>query len=84
MVLQLTTGGHPSRTELDVLARLVKDINSGLPNETAKFQSLLESDLGAEMPLHISLSRSMMLLTDQRQPFTDMFTSLLEDVGVRP
>ena len=80
----LTSGGYPTRAESDLLATSIKELNDSVSNEITKVQSQLQSDLGAELPLHISLSRSMMLLTDQRQPFSDTFKSLLEEAGIRP
>lgn len=44
--------------------------------------NLLKSDLGAELPLHISLSRPIVLLTDQRQPFLDALTTAVKTCGV--
>lgn len=49
-----------------------------------KLQSLLCSDLGAHLPLHISLSRPMVLLNEQRQPFQDMMEAEIIQSGVRP
>lgn len=46
--------------------------------------SLLKNDLGTELPLHISLSRSLSLLTDQRQRFIDTVTKNTSRSGVRP
>ena len=80
----LTSGGYPARAESDLLATLIQELNNRVSNESAKVQSQLQSDLGAEQPLHISLSRSMMLLTDQRQAFSDTFKSFLENADIRP
>ena len=46
--------------------------------------SLLQSDLGAQLPLHISLSRSLNLRTEQRQPFLDTLEKAISDSSVRP
>lgn len=46
--------------------------------------SLLLSDLSAPLPLHISLSRSLVLKTDQRDQFLQHTTTNLRDARVRP
>ena len=46
--------------------------------------SLLSSDLGAELPLHISLSRSLALAISQRQPFIDLLAEAVAGSGIRP
>lgn len=46
--------------------------------------SLLISDLGAALPLHISLSRSISLTTEQRQPFLDTLEQGLADSRITP
>lgn len=46
--------------------------------------SLLTSDLGAELPLHISLSRTLMLGTEQRQPYTKNLEQAIGVSGVKP
>ncbi|MCJ1313053.1 poly(U)-specific 3'-to-5' RNA exonuclease [Agyrium rufum] len=74
----------PSSTESRNLKGLISKINSQLKEPKDRVQSLLESDLGVELPLHISLSRSMMLLTEQRQPFLDELESQLYSQGVHP
>lgn len=49
-----------------------------------QLHSLLTSDLGAALPLHISLSRTLMLATDQRQLFTESLPTAIEESGVKP
>jgi len=66
------------------LDSLVRNLNSGSENKIPTVQSLLESELGAEMPLHISLSRSLMLSTDERQRFIEKLKSVLEEYVTKP
>ncbi|CCU76472.1 hypothetical protein BGHDH14_bgh00376 [Blumeria hordei DH14] len=49
-----------------------------------QLHSLLTSDLGVPLPLHISLSRSIHITTDQRSPFFDSLKRLLNSSGIRP
>lgn len=52
--------------------------------EAGQIQSLLQSDLAVQLPLHISLSRSMALPTDQRQMFLETLEALLNDAAIQP
>ncbi|KAL6715973.1 poly(U)-specific 3'-to-5' RNA exonuclease [Lecanora helva] len=56
------------------------DIGSG----ERKIHSLLKSDLGAELPLHISLSRSLSLRGAQRQAFSDALTTAVNKGNISP
>jgi U6 snRNA phosphodiesterase len=49
-----------------------------------RMHSLLESDLGAPLPLHISLSRPVVLATAQKQPFTGLLEDAIQELGVDP
>lgn len=53
-----------------------------LPN--VRLESLLKSDLEADLPLHISLSRTLMLATHERQTFTDALEAAIGASGVKP
>lgn len=53
-------------------------------NGENRVQSLLASDLGAPLPLHVSLSRPIGFLTDQKEPFLTSLTHYLKACGVRP
>ncbi|MCJ1435891.1 poly(U)-specific 3'-to-5' RNA exonuclease [Xylographa pallens] len=75
---------YPTTAESSKLATLIDKLNDEVFDGDAKLQSLLQSELGAELPLHISLSRSLMLLTDERQPFVDTFKHFLDKSTVRP
>lgn len=46
--------------------------------------SLLQSELGVELPLHISLSRSLALTTDQRRPFLDAIERGIIELRIAP
>ncbi|KAI4122288.1 MAG: hypothetical protein LQ347_006553 [Umbilicaria vellea] len=52
--------------------------------EEIPIHSLLKSDLGAELPLHISLSRPITLLTDHRQPFAELLEQTISRSSTRP
>ncbi|KAH0539089.1 hypothetical protein FGG08_004327 [Glutinoglossum americanum] len=45
---------------------------------------LESSDLGTPLPLHISLSRPVVLTTEQRQNFAGSLQEVIENSGVRP
>ncbi|KAL8678567.1 MAG: hypothetical protein Q9224_007104 [Gallowayella concinna] len=49
-----------------------------------RLQSLLKSELGAGLPLHVSLSRTLMLATHQRRSFTDALQTAIGESGVQP
>ena len=49
-----------------------------------KIHSLLKSDLGVHLPLHISLSAPLILRTEQREVFMEKLQDAVEDSGVRP
>lgn len=55
-----------------------------LSSERHQVNSLLNSDLGTALPLHISLSRPLMLVTDERQPFNDSLASEINRSSLRP
>lgn len=44
----------------------------------------MRSDLGAQLPLHVSLSRPIVLVTEQRQAFAEAFESSIFRSGTRP
>ena len=46
--------------------------------------SLLRSDLGAQLPLHISLSRPVVLRTEQRQSFMETYQTAIQTSHVPP
>ncbi|MCJ1249050.1 poly(U)-specific 3'-to-5' RNA exonuclease [Trapelia coarctata] len=75
---------YPLSAESSKLHSLIRNLNGGLEARDAKVKTLLESELGAEMPLHISLSRSLMLSTDERQPFVERLKSALEESVTKP
>lgn len=49
-----------------------------------KLESHLKSDLGAELPLHLSLSRPNVLRTEQREGFLEMVMERVGRVKVKP
>ncbi|PWY71066.1 hypothetical protein BO94DRAFT_476806 [Aspergillus sclerotioniger CBS 115572] len=70
---------YPSKDELSILGDVIDQINDRLDISTTQLHSLLHSDLGAQLPLHISLSRPVVLRTEQRQPFLKEFQSALKE-----
>jgi hypothetical protein len=84
--------GNPSQTESDNLHDLihhVRDVidaqNKERPNNTLvpKVIPSLQSELGAPLPLHISLSRTLQVKTEDRDAFLDTLRSCLRKAAVR-
>ncbi|CAI7597950.1 unnamed protein product [Penicillium pancosmium] len=67
-----------SSTESDSGAKVSKD------DPVSTVHSLLHSDLGAQLPLHISLSRPVILRTEQRASFTEAFSEGVCSSGISP
>ncbi|KAH1940796.1 hypothetical protein KXV59_002260 [Aspergillus fumigatus] len=70
---------YPSKAELTVLDGILSQVEVKLGGDAGEIHSLLRSDLGVQFPLHISLSRPVVLRTEQRQPFMDMFQTALQE-----
>ena len=76
-------GGYPKPTESNHLLDLIPTSKTSTGDKPIT-NSLLESGLGTPLPLHISLSRPVILLTPQRDNFLDLFKKAIERSGVRP
>ncbi|PYH47656.1 HVSL domain-containing protein [Aspergillus saccharolyticus JOP 1030-1] len=76
---------YASKTELTLLSDVILQIQQKLLHGSkTELHSLLHSDLGAQLPLHISLSRPVVLRTEQRQPFLEAFQSAMEQSHCAP
>ncbi|KAJ5520763.1 hypothetical protein N7463_001216 [Penicillium fimorum] len=74
---------YPGKDELSLLADVISQ-SGDLPGEKAPIvHSLLHSDLGAQLPLHISLSRPVILRTEQRALFTEALQKAIHDSHVQ-
>ena len=51
--------------------------------EQSKIHSLLQNDLGVSLPLHVSLSRPLVLRTEQKDLFLDRLRNAIPTSGVR-
>ncbi|KAJ5254243.1 hypothetical protein N7524_011423 [Penicillium chrysogenum] len=73
---------YPGKDELSLLADVISQ-SGNVPDEKAHvMHSLLHSDLGAQLPLHISLSRPVVLRTEQRASFTEALQKAIDDAHV--
>ncbi|RFU73610.1 hypothetical protein TARUN_8613 [Trichoderma arundinaceum] len=72
---------HPLANHHSKLAQLVRRVNEDI-GPRVKLHSFLTSDLGAPLPLHISLSRPISLSTANKDEFLDQISSALHSSGV--
>jgi len=75
--------GYPAKNELALLADLIAQAQGHGSNEQ-NINSLLHSDLGAQLPLHVSLSRPVVLRTEQRGSFTELLQKQIRDSHIAP
>lgn len=73
--------GHPSPAHLSRLTNLLSTIQI---DSDKPLHSLLTSPLGAPTPLHISLSRTLPILTHQRSSFLEQLGAKIREAGVQP
>ncbi|RJE23328.1 hypothetical protein PHISCL_04314 [Aspergillus sclerotialis] len=74
---------YPSKSDLVVLSDIITQAEECYGSE-GDIHSLLHSDLGAQLPLHISLSRPVVLRTEQRDSFAEIFAREIRDSHIRP
>ncbi|KAK5677652.1 poly(U)-specific 3'-to-5' RNA exonuclease [Elasticomyces elasticus] len=73
---------NPDDKETEHLSRLINH-ELKLHENGCQVQSLLTNDLGVSLPLHVSLSRPLSLLTSQKTPFLDQLKDAVRSTGVR-
>ena len=82
-ILELILSGYPSKSDLVIFNDIIKEFEKDAGNEM-DIHSLLYSDLGAQLPLHISLSRPVVLRTEQRHSFAETFEKEIRDSHIQP
>ncbi|RPB14385.1 hypothetical protein P167DRAFT_484854 [Morchella conica CCBAS932] len=76
---------HLSRLEFDCLDEVFRTLAGvGEREEGLAVESHLKSDLGGELPLHLSLSRPNVLATAQRDGFMELLGDRVERLRVKP
>ncbi|KAL4969344.1 HVSL domain-containing protein [Aspergillus stella-maris] len=75
---------YPVKEEWKILGSIIDQAGSSLRGEQEKLHSFLYSDLGAQLPLHISLSRPVVLRTEERQSFMEAFETALGSSAISP
>ena len=80
----LMLGGLPSQDDLSRLESILQTCKEASRSQETQIHSLLRSELGAPQPLHVSLSRSLSLATEQREPFLKRISASIQDLDIRP
>lgn len=75
-----------TRAEFDTLDRLYSAASSkaSAADPAFRLQSLLKSELGSELPLHLSLSCPNVLRTEQRDGFLETLTDRYHKARIKP
>ena len=82
--------GFPNATEFAALSELLRQIQVPLSpllpdaKGESSFNGLLENDVSVQLPLHISLSRSLSLKTHERSDFQSALESSLKQSALLP
>ncbi|KAI2775856.1 hypothetical protein F4815DRAFT_486511 [Daldinia loculata] len=75
---------HPTTSQRNVLSTLLSDLQTALTPLSVNITSFLTSDLDAPQPLHISLSRPIVLSTAEKDDFLEQLISRIKSSGVGP
>ncbi|KAJ5555384.1 hypothetical protein N7535_007819 [Penicillium sp. DV-2018c] len=73
---------YPTKEELSLLQDILSQCQNLVDKNAQPMHSLLHTDLGAQLPLHISLSRPVVLRTEQRAEFTEALEKEIHDSRV--
>lgn len=66
-----------------MLEGILSKCNSRLEDQKLRMHSLLYSDLGVQLPLHISLSRPVVLRTEQKESFLELLRHRVTNSGIQ-
>ncbi|KAI1474253.1 U6 snRNA phosphodiesterase Usb1 [Daldinia eschscholtzii] len=80
----LYTEWHPTPSQRTILSTLLSDLQTALAPLSVDIKSFLTSDLGAPQPLHISLSRPIVLSTADKDDFLEKLISRVKSSGIGP
>ncbi|KAI1656800.1 hypothetical protein F4813DRAFT_361911 [Daldinia decipiens] len=75
---------HPTTSQRNVLSTLLSDLQTALAPLSVSITSFLESDLGTPQPLHISLSRPIVLSTAEKDDFLEQLIARIKRSNVGP
>ncbi|KAI1378622.1 hypothetical protein F4677DRAFT_411458 [Hypoxylon crocopeplum] len=75
---------HPTDKQCATLSALLSDLTSALSPLSVDLRSFLTSDLDAPQPLHISLSRPIVLSTLQKDVFLKQLIDRIRGSGIAP
>ncbi|KAI1465393.1 uncharacterized protein F4812DRAFT_120117 [Daldinia caldariorum] len=75
---------HPTASQRTILSTLLSDLQTALTPLSVDVTSFLTSDLGAPQPLHISLSRPVVLSTAEKDRFLEQLVARIGSSGVAP
>lgn len=80
----LIAPGCPLKEDIAILNEIVSHSVPKKEHDDMSVHSLLYSDLGAQLPLHISLSRPVVLRTEQRQSFAEALETDIQHSNIPP
>lgn len=66
-----------------MLCLVVRDVQHALDNGFENVHSLLQNELGVQLPLHVSLSRPLSLKTEQKDKFLHRLKEVTAETAVR-
>ncbi|KAG0651202.1 U6 snRNA phosphodiesterase [Hyphodiscus hymeniophilus] len=75
---------YPSTAENRSLSSLISELKNSIRADNATVNSSLTSDLGAPLPLHVSLSRPIGFSTEVKDAFVTSLECSIKSSGVRP
>lgn len=73
-----------SRLEFDLLDNVYTAVAAIAKESGVKLETHLKSELGSELPLHLSLSRPNVLATAQRDGFMELLEERVEKARIKP
>ena len=78
--------GFPATEQTALLEHILNDANlqDAAKPRLGELHSLLKSDLGVPLPLHISLSRPITMAAEQLQPFRDALEYRIREACILP
>ncbi|KAK3675709.1 poly(U)-specific 3'-to-5' RNA exonuclease [Recurvomyces mirabilis] len=62
---------NPTPEEYKILSSCINQKSTNISDDGVEIHSLLQNDLGVSLPLHVSLSRPLVLKTEQKAPFLE-------------